>query len=160
MPAARRTRPARGSPLDSFAPLLRLRHLPVAVLADAAQGVLAGLHRRPRQRLLRDRRVKARLFLRKVQDLAELGAEVEVLDLAALGAQVLTVPLAGFRIADHDAVVLVGLVLRNEALGDVRLDLLDRPLERILPAPAAGGAVDEHVAGLDLDLVAFRGQAL
>ena len=60
----------------------------------------------------------------------------------------------------HDAVAAPRLLARHEAEGDVARDRLDRPVEAVLPAAAARRAVDEHVAGRDLDLVALGRQHL
>src|SRR4029077_19663709 len=83
----------------------RLRHLAVAMLADAAKRVLARLHRRPRERLRRHRRLEPGLLLRTRDDLLERRAHVEVEHVAALGTQPLAQRLRRLRVADDDAVV-------------------------------------------------------
>src|SRR5436190_11654341 len=138
----------------------RLRHLTVAVLADAAKRVLTRLHRRPGERLRRHRRLEPRLLLRAGDDLLVRRPHVEVEHLASHCAQPLAQLLGRGRVADDDAVVGLRLLCRDEPLGDVRLDLLGRPVERVLPAAAARRAVDEHVTRLDLDLVALGRQPL
>ena len=133
----------------------RLGHLPVTVLAHASERVLGRLHRRPRQRLRPLRRFVPGLRLRPRDDLVELRTEVEVTHLAALCAELLAKLLRRIRLAEHDAVVALSLLLRDEPLGHVGLHPLDRPLERILPAATPRGAVDEQVAGLDRNVVAL-----
>ena len=60
---------------------------------------------------------------------------------------------------DH-AVRRQRLLDRHEPERDVALDRLDRPVEPVLPAAAARGAVDQHVARLDRHLVALGRQHL
>src|SRR5919108_2060583 len=154
VPAGRRSRLGRGS-RRARSPRLAEGHLPVPELADALESVLGRLHRGPGKRLRRDGRLVAGLFAGSGSDLVERRAEVEVEELAALFPQAGAKLLGGVGVADDDAVVAFRLLARDEALRDVRLDVLDGPVERVLPAAAAGGPVDEDVARLHLHLVAL-----
>ena len=92
------------------------------------------------------------------------GPEVERLRVAALGALPRPLGLGGRRVdapsAEHDAVRRQRLLARDEPERHVARDRLDRPVEPVLPAAAARRAVDQHVAGLHLDLVALGRQHL
>ncbi len=62
--------------------------------------------------------------------------------------------------AASDDAVAPRAVDRDEPARDVGRHLLGRTLERIAPAAAAPGVEMQHVAGLDMDAVAFGGDVL
>src|SRR5581483_10823150 len=133
--------------------------------ADAGERLVAGLERRPAQRLRRHRRVETGLFLAAREHLLERRAEVEREGVAARLALPGTLLLRRLEVGapvvlQHDTVAAQRLLARDEPEGDVADDRLDGPVEAVLPAAAARRPVDQHVAGPDLDLVALRRQPL
>src|SRR6187200_1346858 len=95
----------------------------------------------------------------------ELGPEVERGRLASRRPLPLALGLRrrlvdGAVVGEDDAVALFRPFAADEPEGDVACDELGGTVEPVLPAAAARRPVDEHVAGLDDDVVALRRQRL
>src|SRR4029079_3412695 len=63
-------------------------------------------------------------------------------------------------VVEHDTVPVFAFSGGDEPEGDIARDGVGRPVEPVLPPAHARRAVDEHVAGLDHDLVDLRREPL
>src|SRR6187200_1843598 len=161
--AGRRPKPARPWNL-SWCIVIR-RESYVVARPDACERVLRRLERRPPQRRRGRRRVEAGLLLAAGDHVVELGPEVERGRVASRRPLPLALGLRrrlvdGAVVGEDDAVALFRPFAADEPEGDVACDELGGTVEPVLPAAAARRPVDEHVAGLDDDVVALRRQRL